>query len=75
LRGELPDPQPVTNSACFSPITANTASWLTAVFAYDSVSGTMKVVPGASGEASAPTSDNYEQMAKWFGNLMADTFA
>ncbi len=37
--GEAPDPAPTTNSACHSPITANTASWLTAVFAYNPNTG------------------------------------
>ena len=53
LGGGSPDPAPVTNSSCYSPITFETASWLTAVFAYDPVTRTMKVVPGASGEATA----------------------
>lgn len=75
LAGFDPDPAPVTNSACYSPITATTASWLTAVFAYDSQSRTMKAVPASSGEASGPSGDNYEQMFKWFRTLMADTFA
>ncbi len=37
FNGEAPDPSPVTSSACFSPITATTASWLTASFQYDPV--------------------------------------
>jgi hypothetical protein len=74
LGGLQPDPSPVTNSACYSPITADTASWLTAVFAYDPVTRTMQVVPGASGEANRPSKDNYEQMSKWFTTLMADSF-
>jgi sulfide dehydrogenase [flavocytochrome c] flavoprotein subunit len=41
LAGGQPDPAPVTNSACYSPITVDTASWLTAVFAYDPVSTLM----------------------------------
>jgi len=32
FRGEIPDPAPVTSSACFSPITSSKASWLTASF-------------------------------------------
>lgn len=74
LSGMSPDPSPVTNSACYSPITSNTASWLTAVFGYDPATQTMKVVPNASGEAAAPSKNNYEQMNKWFKALMADTF-
>ena len=65
----------MTNSACYSPITANTASWLTVVFAYDTVTGTMKAVPGASGEASSINRENYDDMFVWFNNLMGDSFA
>ena len=43
LLGGQPDPQPVANSACFSPITAQTASWLTAVYQYDATERRMKV--------------------------------
>ncbi len=75
LAGGLPDTNLVTNSACYSPITATTASWLTALFALDTTSRTMKVVPGASGEADAPSTDNFEEMYKWFSNLMSDSFA
>jgi NADPH-dependent 2,4-dienoyl-CoA reductase/sulfur reductase-like enzyme len=75
LGGGSPDPAPVTNSSCYSPITFETASWLTAVFAYDPVTRTMKVVPGASGEATGANKDHYEDMFVWFRTLMRDTFA
>ena len=75
LGGGTPDPAPVTNSSCYSPITTTTASWLTAVFAYDPITQTMKVAPGASGEALAANKDNYEDMFVWFHTLMRDTFA
>jgi NADPH-dependent 2,4-dienoyl-CoA reductase/sulfur reductase-like enzyme len=75
FNGDQPDPSPVTNSACYSPVTSDTASWLTAVFGYDPVSETMKVVPGSSGEARSPTRENFQEMQKWFQQLMADSFA
>ncbi|HWR80826.1 MAG TPA: FAD/NAD(P)-binding oxidoreductase [Pseudomonas sp.] len=75
LAGRSPDPSPITNSACYSPITADTASWLTAVFAYDPVSGTMQPVPGSAGEAAGRSQDNYKEMFKWFNTLMEDSFA
>jgi len=75
LAGRSPDPSPITNSACYSPITADTASWLTAIFAYDPASGTMLPVPGASGEASARSTENYKEMTQWFNTLMEDSFA
>jgi hypothetical protein len=70
-----PDPAPTTNSACYSPITANTASWLTAVFAYNPSTKAMDVVPESFGEAPAATEENYEKMFDWAGNLFGDTFA
>jgi sulfide dehydrogenase [flavocytochrome c] flavoprotein chain len=73
--GLAPDPSPVTNSACYSPITATTASWLTAVFAYDPVTKTMVPVPASSGEATGPSGDHYEDMFLWFDTLMKDSFA
>lgn len=75
LSGRQPDQAPMTNSACYSPITADTASWLTAVFAYDSATGTMQPVAGASGEAAARSKDNFEEMSRWFSTLMGDSFA
>jgi len=84
--GGQPDPQPVANSACFSPITASTASWLTAVYQYDAADGKMKVasnggltlVNGGTAtatEAASITSDNFQDMGTWFKTLMLDTTA
>jgi NADPH-dependent 2,4-dienoyl-CoA reductase/sulfur reductase-like enzyme len=75
LSGLAPDPSPVTNSSCYSPITADTASWLTAVFGYDAATGTMKAVPGATAEAAGRSAENYKDMIKWFDTLMSDSFA
>ena len=75
LAGRSPDPAPITNSACYSPITADTASWLTAVFAYDPVTATMQPVPGAAGEAAGRSTENYKEMNRWFNTLMEDSFA
>lgn len=74
FEGLPPDPEPVTNSACYSPITSDTASWLTAAFRYDAATGAMKVVPESSGEAESPTRENYRDMFGWANNLFADTF-
>ena len=73
--GLAPDPSPHTNSACYSPITFETASWLTVNFAYDPVSRTMVPVPASAGEAAVRSKDNFEEMNKWFTALMGDTFA
>jgi NADPH-dependent 2,4-dienoyl-CoA reductase/sulfur reductase-like enzyme len=75
LRGDVPDPDPVTSSTVFSPISADRASWLSVVFKYDPVLGIMTPVGGAATEAAAATRGNFENMSGWFRNLMADTFA
>ncbi|MGE5027702.1 MAG: FAD-dependent oxidoreductase [Betaproteobacteria bacterium] len=77
LRGDFtPNPAPKTNSACYSPITADTASWLTVVYGYDAVNKKMVPVPGAGPiEASAATQDNFNDMQKWFATLMKDSFS
>lgn len=75
LAGQAPDPAPVTNSACYSPITFDTASWLTAVYAYDPASGSMQIAHQQPIEANRPSKKNYKQMGKWFTTLMADSFA
>ncbi len=73
--GRAVDPAPVTNSACYSPITFDTASWLTVTFAYDPVSKSMQPVPASAGEASVRSKNNFEEMNKWFKALMGDSFA
>lgn len=73
--GRAPDPAPKTNSACYSPITFETASWLTVTFGYDPVSRTMVPVPASAGEAAARSKDDFEEMNKWFTALMGDSFA
>lgn len=82
LGGQQPDQSPVANSACYSPITANTASWLTAVYQYDSTSKKMLVAANGGSttnakatEASSITSENFAQMNTWFNTLMGDSFA
>lgn len=73
--GEAPDPAPVTNSACYSPITSQTASWLSSRFAYDPATAKMALVAGGLVEAPSISKDNYEEMFKWFNTLMEDSFA
>lgn len=75
MLGLSPDQQIMTNSACYSPISATQASWLTAVFGYDPVSKTMKVVANHPAEASSPSAENLREMRQWFSNLMVDSFA
>ena len=82
LAGQAPDPAPVANSACYSPITASTASWLTAVYQYDPATRSMKpaanngsLVGATATESSTISAGNYRQMGTWFNTLMADSFA
>jgi NADPH-dependent 2,4-dienoyl-CoA reductase/sulfur reductase-like enzyme len=75
FNGEQPDPNPVTSSACFSPITASTAAWLTASFQYDPATKSMKRVEASFAEAAKPTSDAMQQMFQWADNIFADSFA
>ena len=82
LGNQPPDTAPVANSACYSPITATTASWLTAVYQYDT--NTRKMAVAANGgittgarptEAASITADNFRQMNTWFNTLMSDSFS
>jgi NADPH-dependent 2,4-dienoyl-CoA reductase/sulfur reductase-like enzyme len=78
LQGKEPDPAPVTNSACFTPITATTATWLSAVYQYAPATGKM-VIPsqhnaGTPIAAMKATTKNYQNMLVWFKSLMSDTF-
>jgi len=82
LGGQQPDASPVANSACYSPITASTASWLTAVYQYDPTSRKMMVAANGgvtssakATEAGAISNGNFQQMNTWFNTLMGDTFA
>ena len=75
LAGGSPDPAPVTNSACFSTITATQASWLHAMFQYDPVTRSMVAVPAATGASTGWDSESFKDMGTWFNALMVDTFA
>lgn len=66
---------PKTNSACYSPISTTQASWLTAVYEYDSNTKNMIVVAkGNYPNAGLPSTRNYSKMFEWSTNLFADTF-
>ncbi len=62
-----------TNSACYSPITRDKASWLTANYAYSSDFDMMQLTH--VGEAEKWNSENYEEMFVWASNLFTDSFA
>ncbi len=65
-------PTPKTNSACYSPLSSSTATWLSAVYKFDSASNSMVKVSGGAG---AESSQNYQEMFNWSGNLFSDTFS
>ncbi|MDD2791158.1 MAG: FAD/NAD(P)-binding oxidoreductase [Sulfurimonas sp.] len=65
---------PKTNSACYSPTSRTEASWLTAVYEYDSNSKSMVIVGGRPTAGPSTTSD-YRKMFLWSENLFSDTFA
>lgn len=74
------DPAPVTNSACYSPITNSTASWLTGVYQYDATSKTMRLwANGAFTDKAIESADisskNFSKMSTWFNTLMGDSFS
>lgn len=78
LAGQQPDQAPVTNSACYTPITATTASWLSAVYQYDPVAKAMVIPAQHNGgkpiAAGGASTRNYRDMLVWFNTLMGDTF-
>ena len=67
-----------TNSACYSPITYDEASWLTANFVYEApdMEGAEvgRMVLKHIGEADHWSNDNYEEMFAWASNLFTDSF-
>ena len=62
-----------TNSACYSPINRDEASWLTANFAYNLKTRQMELA-APLGEAEEWSRENYEEMFDWASNLFTDSF-
>jgi len=75
FKGGTINQAPITNSSCFTPITKTTASWLSVVYRYDPASKTMLPTGDGIVESNGASSENHEDMLKWFKNLMADTFS
>ena len=74
LNGYAPYANPKTNSTCYSPVSNTEATWLTAIYQYDSASKDMKIMPGYP-KAGAPSGKNFLDMSNWTGNLFSDTFS
>ncbi len=75
LNGNQPYHSPMTNSACYSPISTTTASWATVVYQYNPATQSMSAVPGSSGAATTATTRSYRDMFDWSENLFSDTFS
>ncbi|QEP43166.1 pyridine nucleotide-disulfide oxidoreductase [Ectothiorhodospiraceae bacterium BW-2] len=68
-----PYAEPVTNSACFSPVGDDKASWLSANYRYNRTTGKMALIQESFG-AGSPTTEAYRTMYDWANNLFDDTF-
>ena len=60
------------NSACYSPVSSNEATWLTV--GYQLTNGQWTKIEASAG-AGAPTQKHYYEMFGWAKNLFSDTFA
>ena len=82
LNGEAPDTDIATSSACYSPITSKSASWLSANFLYGDIVDANGVVKGKGmhrvdlGEAPASQvgGDSLEDMYTWADSLFSDCY-
>ena len=82
LNGELPDEDIATSSACFSPITNKTASWLSTNFIYGDIFDASGNIKGKGmhrsdiGEAPASgvDGDSYQGMFTWADSLFSDSY-
>jgi len=72
LNGIALNASPKTNSACYSPTSTIEASWLSAVYKYDSTNQSMVLANVAAGPSETR---NYNKMFLWAENLFSDTFA
>jgi NADH dehydrogenase FAD-containing subunit len=82
LRGEAFDQNIASSSACYSPITASTASWLSTNFIYGDIYDLNGNVKGKGmhrvdiGEAPADrvNNDSFKDMFTWADSLFSDCF-
>lgn len=83
FNGEAPDENIATSSACFSPITNKTASWLSTNFIYGDIFDASGNVKGKGmhrvdiGEAAYDMidGDSYQDMFTWADSMFADSFS
>jgi len=82
LNGEAADENIATNSACYSPVTLDTASWFSTSFIYGDIYDATGAVKGKGmnrvdvGEAPSDrvNNDTYKEMFTWADSLFADSF-
>lgn len=72
LHGLTTATAPKLNSACYSPVSINEATWLTGAFELQN--GQMVLISQSSAEG-APSTRHYSEMFGWANNLLSDTFA
>ncbi len=83
FNGEAPDEDIATSSACFSPITNKTSSWLSTNFIYGDIFDASGNVKGKGmhrvdiGEAAENMvdGDSYQDMFIWADSMFADSFS
>ncbi len=83
FNGQTPDENIATSSACFSPITNTTASWLSTNFVYGDIFDARGNVKGKGmhrvdiGEAAYNMidGDSYQDMFTWAESMFADSFS
>ena len=82
LNGDALDTSIATSSACYSPITSKTASWLSANFIYGDIFDAQGAVKGkgmqrvdlSEAPANQVNGDSYEDMFTWARSLFVDSF-
>ncbi len=68
--GMSPYTNPMTNSACFTPINHQKAAWISAVYRYDG----LELVTEKVGNSPAASKENFDMMFHWANNLFDDSF-
>ncbi|MDJ0881089.1 MAG: FAD/NAD(P)-binding oxidoreductase [Gammaproteobacteria bacterium] len=68
--GMAPYANPMTNSACFTPVNHEEASWISAVYRFDG----NQVVTEKVGNSPEANMENYQMMFDWANNLFNDSF-
>jgi NADPH-dependent 2,4-dienoyl-CoA reductase/sulfur reductase-like enzyme len=68
--GMAPYPNPMTSSACFTPVNSEEAAWISAAYRYNG----SQIVTEKVGNSPDATRGNYRTMFDWANNLFNDSF-